>query len=119
MRKIGAMYICNICGKEEFLKETNHYQLSGGWGCTTEYDTSAGWIYKSKLGDVCPECSSKLKDELILKYGITEDHCKCYLENFQDAYTCHRDALKCPKYNKYDKCAEIANVENHGSIHGL
>ena len=114
MKRIGAMYKCNICGKEEFLKEISHTQLSGGWGCKTKYDTSAGWIYKSKLGDVCPDCSSKLKDELISKYEITEDHCKCYLENFQYAYTCQHDARMC---SNYEKCAEIRNIEDHGGTY--
>lgn len=40
MRDIGALYKCDICGKEEFLKRIEHTQLSGGWGCCEKFDES-------------------------------------------------------------------------------
>ena len=48
------------------------------------------------------------------KYEITEDHCKCYLENFQYAYTCQHDARMC---SNYEKCAEIRDIEDHGGTY--
>ena len=114
MVNIGAIYKCDICGNEEFLKQTKHHAHNGGWGCYSEYDTSNGWVHKSEIGDMCPECSNKLKEKLIVKYGFTEDHVKCYLNNFRDRYICdpHGD---CPRIGK---CKKIAQTEKHGTKYG-
>ena len=80
MKNIGALYKCDICGKEEFLKRTHHTTLSGGWGCREKFDESEGWVYKSKIGDICPNCSNKLQDKIISKYGISKKQARCYLK---------------------------------------
>ena len=115
MRDIGALYKCDICGKEEFLKRIDHTQLSGGWGCCEKFDESEGWVYKSRIGDICPTCSNKLETELISKYGITKNHAVCYLKNYQDRYVCDPNTGTCLNYKK---CGEISHNENHGTRHG-
>lgn len=114
MFEVGAMFKCNMCGKEEFLKRTKHSQSSGGWGCCEKFDKSTGWVYKSKIGDICPDCAEKMRSEISSKYNIDEDIVKCYLENYQYVHTCQHDARKCPNYNK---CVEIFKGEGHGSSH--
>lgn len=116
MRKIGALYKCDICGKEEFLKRTDHFQLSGGWGCCEEFDESEGWVYKSKIGDICPNCSDKLQNKIVSKYEVSKNQARCYLKNYQDRYVC--DSNKTGICSNYKKCAEISDGENHGTRHG-
>lgn len=60
MRKNGAMFICNRCGKQTFAERFDD-------GVFDE-DALQGWALDHKdvwgVGDLCPECFKKYRDTM-------------------------------------------------------
>ena len=117
--KNGRLLRCDVCGKEEFIRELNYPNKHNTLVHRDYEDTD--FVYrrgvKCKLGDLCGDCADTVADEIVKKYKVSKGIAMCHLKHWQTAHVCNSFTHYPHMCPNYEECRKIAENGEYGNAH--